>query len=604
MNPMKILFFLLASFFFVGGQASQFSQIYYFGDSLSDLGNNTGAGSCDGGACTNPPRLTWAYFLGQDYQLDISRSKDGGTDYAYAGAVTSGDDGACAGDPNCSTAYQISHFIQQAGGQLDSNALYAIWAGANNILNTLAAPSAESIFTAATLAAKDVVQQVEQLHQAGAKNILVSNLPDLSRTPFIEMIGSDALSQAISILGIENFNNQLQAQLASKNYDVILIDAASIFDHLIENPSLYGFSNVTSLCDPSVDPSCAGYLFVYNVHPTVAAHEIIADYAYSVLTAPVFYAQLSRLSSQSILNNLSAVRQQMMPDNLAAPQKGIAFFGSLGIQPDSTFENNDLLIQNKNIAGTAGIQSFLSDTSSIGLAFTESFADTKQATQALGDFKINSSMLSVFLSYFKNNYYMNGILSAGLSRYRDINRYIRLGPYQTRASGSTSGSFLSGSFEGGWFPWQKETLQFGPYAALHISQVGIKGYLEQGAPSGATMYFNGQSENDLTGLLGLRMRWLKAYQQSLFLTNIKLAVANQWLDESRTIRFHVASLAESHAALPVLAPKGAYAQVGINIANIRKNGLILSGAYQFNSGAHHYQSHVITLGISVPMDKG
>jgi outer membrane lipase/esterase len=599
------LYACLASLLLVGSlHAQQFSNIYFFGDSLTDLGNNTGAGSCNNGVCTNPPGLTWAYFLGQEYQMNISRSKDGGTDYAYSGAVTSGDTGSCMGDPNCTTAYQISNFIQQSGNELDHNALYTLWAGANNLLNTLLDPTPLNIINAATLAANDVSLQVEQLHSAGARNILVSNLPDLSQTPLIAMIGNPLLSQAMKVLGSENFNNQLLSHLAEKDYDVILLDAYSIVNNIINNPGLYGFSNVTSLCDPNVDPSCAGYLFVYNVHPTVAAHEITSDYIYTVLTAPSFYAGLSRMTSQNIMNNLSAIRQQMIPNIKTDANRGLSFFGTLGVQPDSRYEINHFTeINSSPISGTIGLQSFMNDSVSVGIAFTESFATTDNTQQMLGDFHLNSSMLSLFLSYFKPSYYIDGILSAGIAQYHDINRYIKLGPYNTQAHGSTSGTFLSGSFEGGWFPWKNETMQLGPYAGVDINQVGLDSYTEQGAPTGVNLYFNAQDEDTLTGKLGIRLRWFKEYEQSLFVTNINLAVLDQWLDETRQIRFHVASLAGSHGSLPIAIPKGVFGQVGINIANIRSSGVVWSGGYQYNAGEDHYQAHVINLAVSLPMDK-
>ena len=44
-----------------------------------------------------------------------------------------------------------------------------------NILDTLLAPSIATVSAAATLAASDVAKQADQLHAAGARNIIVPN---------------------------------------------------------------------------------------------------------------------------------------------------------------------------------------------------------------------------------------------------------------------------------------------------------------------------------------------------------------------------------------------------------------------------------------------
>jgi len=170
--------------------SAQFSNIFFFGDSLTDSGSYKPVLPPGTGLFTTNPGPVWSQVLAQRYGLTAIPANQGGTNYAQGGARVTGLPGVPAAPPT-GTATPIATQVTQllATGPLDGNALYAVWGGANDIFFQLGALQA-GVITPAQLqanigiAAGDLVRQVAILQAAGARNIIVVNLPDIGRTPF------------------------------------------------------------------------------------------------------------------------------------------------------------------------------------------------------------------------------------------------------------------------------------------------------------------------------------------------------------------------------------------------------------------------------------
>ena len=123
----------------------QVTGIVSFGDSLSDVGNYYAA---TGGA--SPPTafgyaqgeftngLNWVQYLAQDLGVAApTASVNGGTDYAYGGAMTGDGTTLSTFGPGSAT---VPNMGQQISDYLGSNTptagqLYTLWGGANDVLN-------------------------------------------------------------------------------------------------------------------------------------------------------------------------------------------------------------------------------------------------------------------------------------------------------------------------------------------------------------------------------------------------------------------------------------------------------------------------------------
>ncbi|MBV9227358.1 MAG: SGNH/GDSL hydrolase family protein [Acidobacteriaceae bacterium] len=279
--------FLILSLFITpvfAASATQYSDLFAFGDSLSDTGNafiaagqpptgsNYAPGRFTDGPNTTPattgPLGVWVEQLAAKLSLaDPQPFLAGGTNYAVGGAMT--------GSSNVQDIdNQVSAFI--AGHLLGASptALYTFWGGANDFFNNTSTPAAG--------VADNLYANIQALAGKGAKNFLWVNLPPLGLTP---RGGSNSATLEQEVLA---FNGEWAvdiAKLQGQGISVTGVDVFTLFQQLVQNPGAYGFTNIK---DPAqglsgVDPNT--YLFWDAQHPTTAGHAAIADLAYSDLTA-------------------------------------------------------------------------------------------------------------------------------------------------------------------------------------------------------------------------------------------------------------------------------------------------------------------------------
>lgn len=254
--------------------AVAFSDVFVFGDSLSDagaFGYLLGGAVCpaapySGCRFSNGP--TWA----ENYATDLGNSADtayapgGGTNYAIGGERS--DELLASG--TAINGGQIPDFSADVGGAADPNALYIIWAGGNNFLQNDPPGTFDP-----TDAAQDIIDSVLELSALGATDFMVANLPIADAWAF-------------------SFNAALSAGLAGLDADpdlnVTEFDALSVFLTILGDPAAFGFTNVADPClDTGAGTLCSNpdeYLLWDAVHPTAAGHRVLADAAFALIPEP------------------------------------------------------------------------------------------------------------------------------------------------------------------------------------------------------------------------------------------------------------------------------------------------------------------------------
>ena len=127
---------------------------------------------------------------------------------------------------------------------------------------------------------------VNQLIAAGAKSILVANVPNVGLAPIIALGGSDP-AQATGLTA--GFNAGFAAVDALP--EVALVDTFTtsndIAADIANGGPIYGFNNANDSCamhnefgvNPDPSGSCDSYLFYDLLHPTAAANGVIAGAA-------------------------------------------------------------------------------------------------------------------------------------------------------------------------------------------------------------------------------------------------------------------------------------------------------------------------------------
>lgn len=271
-----------------------YSDIYFFGDSVSDSGNVALAIGRPQGVpqvvtgnsyIPDAPYYPWGRFSNgpvwaEDFAGKFGRSALpsllGGTDFAFGGARTSGPD-----YPAPTLTSQLGMFLGGTSGVAPAGGLYVLAEVGNDARDALAliaggADMTQTIHDAAAAYANDLSNMIDTLRGAGAKHFLVFDNVNLGLVPAVTAMGSDAASLATFLTA--SMNQALLGQIAGEA-GVSVFDTFSFLTGVVQNPAAYGFSNATDACAPVVGADCSSYVFWDGLHPTAALHELIATEA-------------------------------------------------------------------------------------------------------------------------------------------------------------------------------------------------------------------------------------------------------------------------------------------------------------------------------------
>jgi phospholipase/lecithinase/hemolysin len=299
--------------------SASFTALYGLGDSLTDRGNiplllgaPVPVPPYVSGQFSNGP--TWIETFAQRLGLGPTGPSlaPGGNVYAYG--LGRADNAPPPGLlPPQSAAIinlpgQVNAFL--ASGQPTKGALFAVWAGNNDVLQTLAAaallpdPAAQQALIAGAIATSlgSLLTQLQVLADAGAGNFLVFNLPDLGKTP---RLNANPLTSAAGTAAAAAFNAGLAAGLAGFDAQpgirVRDVDAFGLINDAVANPGAFGLTNATGACLVGgsinyVVPNPANlvctpeqqqtFLFFDDLHPSATTHRIIAQAALNAVPAP------------------------------------------------------------------------------------------------------------------------------------------------------------------------------------------------------------------------------------------------------------------------------------------------------------------------------
>jgi outer membrane lipase/esterase len=492
-------------------QSAEFTAVYAFGDSLSDAGYYRGflrglglpQATVDAmGRFTTNPGPTWIELVAQYYGVPALPSNvSGGTVYAQGGARVTGTPGVSTppGQAERPISTQVGEFLA-ANAAADPNALYSMWAGANDVFFNLAAFQAGAI-TQAQLqtnvlgAASAEIQQIARLRAAGARYILVATLPDIGVTPAFAAAGA-ATQGAVSALSA-GYNTTLLTGLAAAGIRVIPVDAFALLAEVRANPASFGLTNVTGVacgpfppfsstsssffCNPSntVPGAAEGYLFADGVHPTTAAHRAIAQLATSLIEGPSQHGLLAEAALRTRAGQIHAIGDGV----IAARQSGVGglhvFAGLDGAEFDIESHRGSAGLDSRTNSATIGVTARASDTVTVGAAYGRSRNRGTFGMNA-GGYNAEENVWSLFASMKWGGFYGTGIVSIADLEFTGIHRHITLGTGIRRAEASAEGSNGSAHLGAGYdFTFGRLTI--GPTVSVTTQNVTVNGFDEAGA---------------------------------------------------------------------------------------------------------------------------
>ena len=288
-----------------------YDAMYVFGDSLSDTGNVFTATQgqfppppYSNGRFSNGPN--WVDDLAQDLgikptpvaQVQFNNAPaPQGINYAFGGATTGTANvlNTTLGLPENGTG--LPGLTQEVGSfaqtfpVADPQALYIVWAGGNDYLPTNS--KSFTPFQTPTQTVANLSAAVQLLASRGARNIAVGNLPDQGKVPLVNRTGAE--STALTTL-TRAHNTLLSTTLSGLSQSLPGVSLTSLdfstgFNNIIDDPSKFGFTNVTDSCLVQPTATSPGslcsnpdqYLFWDSFHPTAAGSRVIADAALSTL---------------------------------------------------------------------------------------------------------------------------------------------------------------------------------------------------------------------------------------------------------------------------------------------------------------------------------
>jgi outer membrane lipase/esterase len=476
---------LAASLALIPGVAgAQFSGAVVFGDSLSDAGQY-------GSRFTTNPGFTAAMDVAQSFGFAVTPSFVGGTAFAQGGArVNSPSLAIPSNAPNLSIANQVTQFL--AGGPIDPNALIQIQGGANDILQlaflagTGQIPQAQ-VQTGTVQAALDLAAQVARLKAAGARYVVLYNVPDIGKTP--RAIASNAQATFTSLSDL--FNSTLMAAIRSAGLEVIPVNSFKLQQEVVANPAAFGFVNATTpvctttnvlQCTPSTlrDPTgAATWVFADDIHPTTAMHAVAAAAAVATIRAPQQIAVLAEAPLAVEKANFRAVDSRMM-SSVGAPRPTNKY----DVWVTYDYSNPDL--SSGFLSGdadqstiTVGIDAKLSDHLIVGGA--AGWSDNK-GDFGDGGYKLNETTGTLYAGYGMGPWYAGLALTAGDLDFKDVHRTIKLNALTRTQTASTHGTHLMARLLGGyWFSYNNWL--HGPVGKYAWQEIKVRQFQEEGSDS-------------------------------------------------------------------------------------------------------------------------
>jgi len=589
-----------------GTANAQFSNVFYFGDSLSDAGSYKPVLPPGTGLFTTNPGPIWAQVFGANYGFTVTPANQGGTDYAQGGARVTSLPGVPSSAPTGTAvpiATQISQFL--AKGPANPSAFYSVWGGANDIFYQLGLVQAGMATVAQAqagvgLAATQLAQAISALHTGGAQFITVVNVPDIGNTPFGVGSGQGAQITALSSL----FNTTLFGALDSTGIPTMRVNAFALLNEVLASPASYGFLNTSiPACGATASLVCTSanfvtptaaqtFLFADGVHPTTAGHALIAQAVQSMITGPQQMASLAEAPLSVEQANFRALDNRMW-SSLNAPRTQ----GKLEAWAAYDYSHTDQQAGPNN--GSAHMNTIavggdmkVSDRTLVGAMF--GYTDNKgDFAGAGGGYTLRQPVGTLYAGYGDGPWYIGATLGAGSLDYSDISRVIPLGTALRTESAEARGYELTGRILGGyWFPMKD--LMHGPYARLAWEKAVVKDFSEMSSDSTALTY-DRQTRKQLLWSLGWQVAGnigaIRPYGRATWEIDSK--------DQDRSIGASSVSLGGNYS-VPVAKPDNSYAlfSLGASTEFGGVTGFIAGSATASRSDGNYW---AITVGLRMPL---
>lgn len=442
----------------------------------------------------------------------------GGTNYANGSAQTyarTQDNGFAHGFyNNVPVTAQITNYLKSVNGRANSDALYMISVGGND-LTWLDAHPAVNPTTYIRSLSDTLSSSITDLYVAGARNIMVLNAYSYSRV--VQENGYVAPAGAKNVKQSAQYASYLWTSLRDAGVNFIPVDVENVLRYVSHNPAMFGFTSASVL---STNPACGAlsglvctpadlvspdaqqtHLWGDHVHLSTAGQTIEADYMYSLLTAPSNISLIAETTIKSGISRTAMIQRQV---ELSGQDRGMmkingwmaAGYGYSKIESESYFSS----ASGNPFQGTVGADYLMDFGLIIGGALTAT--TQSQDFSSGGDFDQDEQTISLYSAYNYDQFWGNIVASYGTLQ-NDISRSVKLGVFSDQNNGDADGHSLSFALRGG-SNFKIDRLTTGPVLAVIFQKAHIDGFTERGLTGVTALSFDSQTRDSIVSQLGWR----------------------------------------------------------------------------------------------------
>ncbi|WP_444937625.1 autotransporter outer membrane beta-barrel domain-containing protein [Microbulbifer sp. JMSA002] len=421
-------------------------------------------------------------------------------------------------------------YLETTLGTADANALYWVNGGGNDLLSGFEGVakgemSIEKATANAGLASVMLASAAGALSNAGANYILVSNVPDISKTPAVYKAVKDAVDSSESAAQLkaavaadlvtqdeadaqltaaidkalldaskasEGFNANLLAQAKDIN-GVLMVDQAGLLKVALNNAGQLGLSTefdqgqycfdgsggdciehpVYGISQDTADAS--KLIFNDTVHPTQVGQQVLADYYTAIVNAAQVAGQLPDIGAQAARTHINSLDENLAGVRYSQAQTAVFAGGIFGdIDYDNGFAADMSGDSNANLIGMTYA---LRDNLELGFAVSRSDIDVDNARS---DIESTSTNYSLFGRFHHDVFFVEGSMTLTDVDFDQANRALTLGNnFASELEGDTSGENTTLSLTVGANLFSESSFQLGPFIGVTRATMEVDGYTEK-----------------------------------------------------------------------------------------------------------------------------
>ncbi|MEJ2694567.1 MAG: autotransporter domain-containing protein [Candidatus Thiodiazotropha sp.] len=213
-----------------------------------------------------------------------------------------------------------------------------------------------------------------------------------------------------------------------------------------------------------------------------------------------------------------------------------------------------------------------------------------------GDQDITGYTLSAYGTWYQSeNTYIDGILSYGTNSF-DMTRHIQFGATDVKARGDTDGTEIAVSLGGG-YDFNRNALNFGPFARLNYIKARIDAF-EENSADGLELVYDSQDADSLSSLLGGQATYVMSTRYGVITPQMRLEWAHEFKHDSRyiTARF-LNDPTSGRFEIATDDPDRDFFNLGLGVSAVFTQGRSAFLYYEAVAGRDNLTNHSVAAGV-------